>query len=142
MHFGTVRQAAADLGPFPFSALTDTAALLRVELLDGQETDIAAPGHVFLGKPDTGLLTTFMMSLGSVEDLHIPLVFYNLIIYFKSFVVSYLCSSRKGTQAKTSTAATKQKKVSEPMKPHSCRDSCVPALNPGLIFAPASLAGV
>lgn len=79
LHFGTVRQAAADLGPFLFSALTDSAALLCVELLDGQETDIAAPGHVFHGKPDTGLLTTFM-SLESVEDLHFQFVFYNLII--------------------------------------------------------------
>lgn len=106
LHFGTVRQAAADLEPFPCSALTDTAALLYVELLDRQETDIVAAGHIFHSKPDTGLLTAFV-SLGSVEDLHIPFVFYNLIIYFKSFAVSYLCSSRKGTQPETPTAATK-----------------------------------
>lgn len=102
LHFGTVRQAAADQEPFPFSALTDAAALLCVE----QETDIAAPGRVFHAKPDTGLLTTFI-SLGSVEDLHIPFVFHNLRIDFKSFVVSYLCSSRKETQPATLTAATK-----------------------------------
>lgn len=90
LHFGTVPQAAADLEPFPFSALTDTAAPLCVELLDGQESDIAAPGHVFHGKPDTGLLTTFM-PLGSLENLRIPFAFYHLRIYFKSFLSLVIC---------------------------------------------------